>query len=50
MLDIREVTGGFRVLGLLLIEVSGEGDDVGVDVLLANGAALPVHRHDCGCV
>lgn len=34
--DIREVTSGFRYLDLLLSEESGKGDNVGVDVLLAN--------------
>ena len=50
VLDLREVTGGFGVLGLLFVEVSGEGDDLGVDLLIADGAALSISRHDCGCV
>jgi len=36
------------VLGLLFIEMSGEGDDVGVDLLIADSAALSISRHDCG--
>jgi hypothetical protein len=28
--------------------VSGEGDDLGVDLLVADGAALSISRHDCG--
>ena len=50
LLDPREVTSGFGVLGLLFVEVSGEGDDLGVDLLIANRAALSISRHDCGCV
>ena len=49
-LNLREVTGGFGMLGLLFVEVSGEGDDLGVDLLIANRAALSISRHDCGCV
>lgn len=30
--NLREVTGGLLVLGLLLSEEAGEGDDVGVDL------------------
>ena len=48
MLDLREVTSGFGVLGLLFVEVSGEGDDLCVDRLIADGAALSISRHDCG--
>ena len=48
-LNLREVTSGFGMLGLLFVEVSGEGDDVGVDFLVADGAALSISRHDCGC-
>ena len=48
VLDLREVTSGFGVLGLLFVEVSGEGDDFGVDLLVADGAALSISRHDCG--
>lgn len=43
--DIREVTGSFGVLGLLLSQESGEGDDVGVDVLLSNRRSAAVGRH-----
>ena len=50
MLDLREVTSGFGVLSLLFVEVSGEGNDLGVDLLIADGAALSISRHDCGCV
>lgn len=50
LLDLREVTSSFGVLGLLFVEVSGEGDDLGVDLLIANRAALSISRHDCGCV
>ena len=42
VLDLREVTSGFGMLGLLFVEVSGEGDDVGVDILVADGAALSI--------
>ena len=38
------------MLGLLFIEMSGEGDDVGVDLLVADSAALSVRRHICGDV
>lgn len=48
MLDLREVTSGFGVLSLLFVEVSGEGDDLSVDLLVADGAALSISRHDCG--
>jgi hypothetical protein len=37
--NIREVTSGFGVLGLLLVKMSGKGDDVGVDLLIADSAA-----------
>jgi hypothetical protein len=40
------------VLGLLLVEVPGESDDVGVDLLVTSGTALTVCRHVCvfvGC-
>ena len=47
VLDLREVTSGFGVLGLLFVEVSGEGDDLCVDRLIADGAALSISRHDC---
>ena len=50
LLDPREVTSGFGVLGLLFVEVSSEGDDLGVDLLIADRAALSISRHDCGCV
>lgn len=50
VLDLREVTSGFGVLGLLFVEVSSEGDDLGVDLLIADRAALSISRHDCGCV
>ena len=36
------------MLGLLFVEVSGEGDDLSVDLLVADGAALSISRHDCG--
>ena len=49
-MNLREVTSGFGMLGLLFVEVSGEGDDVGVDLLIANGAALSISRHDCDCM
>jgi len=48
VLDVREVTSGFGVLGLLFVEMSGEGDNVGVDLLVADSAALSISRHDCG--
>ncbi len=48
VLDLREVTSGFGVLSLLFVEVSGEGDDLGIDLLVADGAALSISRHDCG--
>ena len=48
VLDLREVTSGFGVLGLLFVEMSGEGDNLGVDLLIADGAALSISRHDCG--
>lgn len=35
------------MLGLLLIEVSGESNDVGVDLLVTDGTALTVCRHGC---
>lgn len=44
----REITSSLGVLGLLLIEMSGECDNVGVDLLVADGAALTVRRHVCG--
>jgi hypothetical protein len=47
LLDVREVASGFRVLGLLLVEMSGESDDVGVDLLVTSGTALTVCRHVC---
>jgi hypothetical protein len=47
-LNVREVTSGFGVLGLLLVEMSREGDDVGVDLLIADSTALSVGRHVCG--
>jgi hypothetical protein len=31
---LRKISGGFAVLGLLFGEKAGEGDDVGVDLLL----------------
>jgi hypothetical protein len=46
--NVREITSGFSVLGLLFIEMSGEGDNVGVDLLIADSAALSISRHDCG--
>lgn len=36
------------MLGLLFVEVSGEGDDLSVDLLVADGAALSISRHDFG--
>lgn len=33
---------------MLFVEVSGEGDDLSVDLLVADGAALSISRHDCG--
>jgi hypothetical protein len=49
-LNVREITSGFGVFGLLLVEMSGEGNDVGVDLLIADSAALSVGRHVCGCM
>lgn len=31
---LREISGGFEVLGLFFGEEAGEGDDVGVNLLL----------------
>lgn len=45
---IREITGGFGVVGLLFCQESCEGDDVCVDVLLPDDA-IAVIRH-CGYV
>jgi len=45
--DVREVTSGFWGLGLLFGKESSEGDDVGVDVLLADRRRAAVVRH-CG--
>ena len=47
VLDLREVTSGFWGLGLLFGKESSEGDDVGVDVLLADRRRAAVVRH-CG--
>lgn len=38
--NIREVSGCLLVLGLLLSEECGKGGDVGVDLFLADCAAL----------
>lgn len=46
--NLREITIGLCVLGLLLIEKSGESDDLCVDLLVADSAALSVSRHICG--
>lgn len=47
--DIREVAGGFLVLGLLFCQEAGEGHDLGIDALLAHrpGIVVPVACHSC---
>lgn len=43
--NVRKVTSGFRVLGLLFCEQSGEGDDVSVDILLSYRRSTVAVRH-----
>ena len=45
--SVREISSGLLVLGLLLSEEAGEGDDVGVDFLLLGGRVWVVGSHDC---
>ena len=42
---LREVTGCLLVLGLLFIEESCEGNNVCIDLLVADSAAAIVVRH-----
>jgi hypothetical protein len=49
-LNVREITSGFCVFRLFLVKMSGKGDDVCVDLLVADRAALSVRRHVCGYV